>query len=506
MKTFSRVARPLSHHLAAFALLLLGGSAACGDDDASGDDDDDDGVVADAGPDAGGEPDGGEPDAGGVAPVDLVWVHGDIVEDERVQLAAYRPGTPTPAAPAVLLPATGSLAAFESPRFGSYSVSSDGRRVAFPADLDPASPAHFDLYVASVDGSNLRRVVDVEPPASVGKARLSPDGTFIAFTVHSEGPDNPLSISTARVVRSDAIDAVGVLVSPASPPDDVDDLVWADSTSIMVTGEFTESGVFELLITDVTQPTPTPTTLIGRDSIQADPAVVASIGVVFPILGSGGSILFRGVLDADNRTKLYRVAADGSGAAQVVASSEIPRTDGSGTFASIGQVGLSPDRSRIAFAADATPRVQDVWVMPVDGSAPAIQLTAGLVPPAAVNQRMELSPSQLIKWSRDGSAVAFAADYVTDNRFEPFVAPSEGGGQVRVGIVPSGASALAVAWSPDGTQLFLSADILAPDQNRAQLYVLEAATPDQVPALVFDVQPSGDVGADIQVSIASTAD
>ena len=153
------------------SLAVAVGGAACGDDDGSADgsDDDDDGddggTEADAGPgnpDAGpGSPDGATPDAAipdAAPPVTArIWVHGDVATNNRLQMASYDLGTPIPATPSVVLPPgdTGTLAAFSSFDSGAYDITVDGRTLTLPADVEMVG--RFDLYVASTDGTNLRR-------------------------------------------------------------------------------------------------------------------------------------------------------------------------------------------------------------------------------------------------------------------------------------------------------------------------------------------------------------
>ncbi|HTE56023.1 MAG TPA: hypothetical protein VK698_34465 [Kofleriaceae bacterium] len=500
-------------------LLLLAAvpAAACGDDDDSHDDDGDGTNQPDASvPDGGGTPDAATPDGGPLpdatpgddaapdfdaAPeVDaappgpgLVWVHGDMITNNRNQLAAVSIGAPLPAVPTVVLPAsdTGTLATFQSFNSGAYDISSNGQRVTMPADIDV--PDQFDLYAASVDGTNLIRVFAASGLADVGKARFSPDGTRIAFTADLETD----GVFGAYVVPSNAPDATPLLVSPAGANDDVDDLVWsADSSFIMVTGDFTEAGFFELLITDVTQTNPTPVTLVSRAEILS---TVAPAGVIQPIQGRGGSVLFKGRIAADDAIRLHRVATTGGSPVSVLPQSEIPRTDGT-TIATIGSVGLSPDGNQIAFGADETLNVYDLWAMPVSGGEPPTRLTTGLVPPGGEN-RINPDFGQPLKWRPDGLEIAFLANYGTLSKNEPFVAPLDGSGQRKlatIGPADPNADAEAVGWSPDGTQLYLVADHATP--NQIELFLLDPALADQEPTPVLAATSGGDLRGDITVS------
>jgi Tol biopolymer transport system component len=489
-------------------LAVAVGGAACGDDDGSADgsDDDgnDDGTEADAGPgkpdagpgnpDAAPTPDAAIPDA--APPVTArMWVHGDFATNNREQLGAYDLGTPIPASPSVILPPgpTGTLATFGSTNSGAYDVTVDGRTIAYPADVDLAG--RYDLYVASTDGTDIRRAVLVGDNARVAKARFSPDGSRIAFTADLA----VRGLFSAYVIDTDAVEGTPVQISPFDAIDDVDDLVWtADSSSVLITGDFTQAEYFELMMIDVTGASPSSTTLVSREQILA---TATAAGVHQPILGRNGRVLFKGRMDADNLVKLYVVDVDG-GNLGVLPMSQIPRTDGT-TIAEVASVGLSPDGDQLAFGADETIGAYDLWVVPTTGAPAApTRLTTGIVPPDSGTINPEFA--QPLKWRNDGLEIAFLADYATLNKNEPFVVPVddlEETGQrriVNIGPTVANSDATAVAWSPDGTQLFLVADHLV--GNEIELFVADPALTDGEAALVLDVVESGDLRGDLTIS------
>src|ERR671910_686245 len=67
---------------------------------------------------------------------------------------------------------------------GSDDFSRSGALVALPTDLEV--PGRYDLYAGPSDGSALNQVVAMTKNADVEKARVSPDGTLIAFTADLE--------------------------------------------------------------------------------------------------------------------------------------------------------------------------------------------------------------------------------------------------------------------------------------------------------------------------------
>jgi Tol biopolymer transport system component len=475
--------------------LLVAGAFACGDDD--GDDDDGGGGQLDAGPepDAGDDGDAGdgdagegdagtEPDAGPTGPAQ-VWFHGDFATNGRVQLGGYSVGGELPATAAPILPGgdTGQLATFQSVNSGAYDISRNGDVIAIPTDLEVAG--RFDLYVGPADGSSLNQAVVMTETADVAKARLSPNGALIAFTADLEVDGR----FDAYVVPADAVGATPTRVSPADAFDDVDDVVWSrDSSSFLITGEFTEAGFFELAVVDVTGAKPALTTLVARGDIAA---TAGASGAIQPLARRGNVVVFKGRMDDDNRIKLYTVDATGGGV-DVLPGSEIVREDD--TFASIGRTDASPNGESIAFAADTTEGIFDVYVIPSEGGT-AQPLTSGLT-------RGGPETGQPIKWRRDGQSVAFVADYTVAGKGEPWIAPVDGSGHRRlINMAPDspGIGCESVDWSPDGSQVFVVANYVLASED--ELFVLDAAATDQETAtLVLDTVEGGDLRFDLTVT------
>ena len=151
------------------------------------------------------------------------------------------------------------------------------------------------------------------------------------------------------------------------------------------------------MIVDVSDATPSSTTLVSREQILATTATAA--GVIQPILGRDGRVLFKGRLDADNVVKLYVVDTDG-GNLGVLPMSQIPRTDGT-TIAEVASVGLSPDGNQLAFGADETVGAYDLWVVPTSGAPAApTRLTAGIVPAADGRHQPGVRPAAQVAQRR----------------------------------------------------------------------------------------------------------
>ena len=115
-------------------------------------------------------------------------------------------------------------------------------------------------------------------------------------------------------------------------------------------------------------------------------------------------------------------------------------------FKTITEVAVSPDGSQATFTVRRTiladNRTQvDLWGVRTDGSRPARQLTD------------DRPGESALRWSRDGSRLAFLAD--RDGSRQVWVLPVDGGEAVRLTSHPE--SVAAFDWSPDGTHLAILA-------------------------------------------------
>src|SRR5512139_2779410 len=111
----------------------------------------------------------------------------------------------------------------------------------------------------------------------------------------------------------------------------------------------------------------------------------------------------------------------------------------------VGSPAVSPDGRWAVFPVsepsyDEKKEVQDLWIVPVDGSAPPLRLTGG--------RAGESSPA----WSPDGRRVAFTAKRDDDDVAQVYVLDvADGGEALRVSSSPL--AARAPRCSPDGRSL-----------------------------------------------------
>lgn len=132
---------------------------------------------------------------------------------------------------------------------------------------------------------------------------------------------------------------------------------------------------------------------------------------------------------------------------------------------------VSPDGRYVALTADATDdNINDVYVVPVDGSTPAVKVSSvGFV---IVPGTTFISASSL-QWAPDSSRIAWRGDFRADNVTELFTATPTGSQQAVNGpMVPNG-NVNSFIWSPDSTRLAYRAD-----QDTDNVLELYTAFPD----------------------------
>ena len=154
------------------------------------------------------------------------------------------------------------------------------------------------------------------------------------------------------------------------------------------------------------------------------------------LTSDGSRVVYMADQDVRFRSELYSVPVDGS-AAPVKLNPPLVSGGSVGTWVEsatlLPYVRLSPGGTRAVYLADqVTDEKWDLFSVPVDGSAAAVKLSAGIAS-SDVQPGFQLDPA--------GTHVYFLADAQSDEVFELFVAPIDGGpGRIKLSgtLVPGG--------------------------------------------------------------------
>jgi dipeptidyl aminopeptidase/acylaminoacyl peptidase len=179
--------------------------------------------------------------------------------------------------------------------------------------------------------------------------------------------------------------------------------------------------------------------LTRTDGIEAEPSWSPD----------GSRILFSRTFD--NRTDLWTINVDGTGATNLTAN--LPAT-----LSAIRNPAWSPDGGRIAFVA-AQGGQHHIWTMNVNGSNVAQLTTQGA---------FNVSPT----WSPSGDRIAFTEfnSATPENGWDVMIVAATGGSGVRLELA---GDQLNPVWSPDGRYLAVQGNNVA-GQGSQQLYTLRA--------------------------------
>jgi hypothetical protein len=511
-----------SSHLRVLAVLLLGASAtafaacAANESEATGTDDNQDSAVPpnlldasrtdsstgdfDAGgkdssavdsstTDAGPKDSGKDADAGidaavvDAGPTTPLFFLGDFAVNNTTQLG--RALVPSSSANPLVI-TTGALTAKQVVAFDALA---NGTKVVVAADLTVTG--RFDLVVANADGSGAVTLATMPATGGVTEIAISPDGTKVAYLADAEtdgaldayvvaiaGGAAPVRVSPARAAAVDTLDAQSI--------------GWSrDSVYLAVAGDFTVDKKNELYVVDTSVAVPAPVAALPESAIPASAATVGVSTSLRPVWTDGGKVCVKAELTGavPGTYRLYCAAADGTGFATPANFPALP--------AQLGSYGISPDGLTLAFSADVTmAAAYEIYTMKSDDSAAATRISAGNVVAVAGAVR-GASLYDPLRYSPDGTKIAFIADILVDNKNELYVIASDGATpEKRVALVGGAADAerdvQTFAWAPDSSTLALVCDQRA--NNDFEVFRLpNVTTADQVPVLVRGVVASGDV-------------
>jgi WD40 repeat protein len=376
-----------------------------------------------------------------------------------------------------------------------HLISPDGLRVVFEQD-DAAGPALFSVPIdRSLEPVRLHAPIGYERDVLSG-FELTSDSTRAVFVADLTVPGrfqlhvSPLDAATPPVK----------LLPPLLAGSDVDGALrlTSDDERVLVVADLVADDVFELWSAPLDPVSGGPVLRLSGTGVtggDVSRGVVRTTGTEldrplpqFELAPDGTRVVYRADQDTDEVFELWSVPLDASTPPVRLHASLAPDRD-------VPAFGfrITADSRRVVFVVEDGLGVARLWSAPLDGSAPALELSGPLVAGGGlwhsadgVALSFELSP--------DGRHVAWLADALTDEVFELFVRPVDGsrplrrlnrelppGGDVRpTEIVPAHAP---FAFSPDSRYVVYQAD--QDEDGVHELFVSSVAVlhvrPGQVP-------------------------
>lgn len=291
----------------------------------------------------------------------------------------------------------------------------------------------YGLYSAPSDGSALpSRIAGItEPRTGPGEFQISPDGSRVLYLA---GDQEPYQLFSAPIDGSSAaVELAGPHVTRF--------LVTADSTRVVFRGDLFVDQRFLLWSVPIA----------GGSALEENGTLPAARDVEqFVLTPDGTRAVYRADADVNNLYELY--------SALIGPASGVVKLNSQLVFG--GEVQpefqLAGGGSRVIYRADqATNGVFELFSVPVDGSASAVQVNQPLGPLRIVQSDFNVSP--------DGARVVYRANPSLDGTVQLFSAPSDGSGPVislTPALVTNGNVSAFPRISPDSAHVVYRADAL----------------------------------------------
>jgi hypothetical protein len=448
-----------------FLLLASFSLSACGPSDPAGDA----GSVNDAGPRADAFPrvdatpaDAALPSAdAGPASGSYAYYFGDFDVEDVYQVARVDLGNRVRS----ILPIAGLEGGGD---ITGLAISPDNGSIVVAGQNSPTSAPVLRLYPADGSGAGLELFAAADSDRLISALQFSPDGNWVAFLTDSE----IVGSKALHLVPVDASAAAKrVSLPPVGASQDVQSFRWAgDSVHIAFVGDLVTNNDDALWTVNATVISPTITEIVTTAELGG-----RDVGRLVAFDSSDRLYFVADFELADNQSRLYRSAIDGTGREQVAGTA---LTNGGGE-ASVGGFSMSPDGSHIAFASDSpTANLSQVFTLDLATTAPALVSNITTTPPPS----SERGPNffEPMRWSPDGSKLTMAADWPigedANNDFGAFVLPTSGspGGVGLAEATIGNGDVFAPAFSADSAQIVFRGDLLV--SNHSDLYLADDLT------------------------------
>jgi hypothetical protein len=434
---------------------------------------------------------GGGMGGGGAPPIlsEKVYFWGDVQTDAVHQAGSVEYPGPTTTLFALDALMTGNDIA-------SVAVSPDGTQIAVAGRDMMGGTYAINLYAADGTGTAVNLVTGGGPSVDFDLLAFSPDGAWLGYRADASVNDGyelwvvPTAGGTAKRVSQQINAAAQDVTTFAWQPD-----VSGNMKYIAYQGDCVTDGIFGEFTVEITANLPAP--------VNVTPAATnaMAVGSGVPQFDATGRVYFRGDLDVDNLFRIYRANIDGTMMMQVPGTALM---NGSGE-ASVGSLGMSPSRTRLAFGCDSpTSTNYQVHVLdlatnmavPVSNVAMAITTNSNIGPDFATP----------IAWSPDETRLAARADWPlngdsNNDDWSAYVFPSSGNpGGVRLFHVPQGTNqdVETLVFTRNSARLFVRGDLVVNNDN-ILVSTTDFTSADQDATMVTEVDPptGGDVNGTV---------
>ncbi|RMH18792.1 MAG: choice-of-anchor D domain-containing protein [Acidobacteria bacterium] len=322
-----------------------------------------------------------------------------------------------------------------------FQISPDGRWVVYVATADEGDVS--ELFSVPIDGGP---AIKLNPPlVAGGDVRAAAGGMDLPFQI---SPDSRRVVYLADQQADQVFELFSVPIDggpatrlnppPRHPQGDVRGgqahpfRISPDGRRVVYVADFDVDEVFELFSVPIDGGRVTqlnPLLAGGRGDVRGD--------VPHPFLISPDStrVVYLADQEADEVVELYSVAIDGGGRVKLnptpVAEGDVRGADPKAVEAFL----ISPDSTRVVYLADQeTDEVFELFSVPIDGG-PAIKLNPTLAGGRGDVRGPEQGMPNPFVVSPDSRWVAYVADQETDSVFELFSVPIDGGPAIKLNPV-----------------------------------------------------------------------
>ena len=375
----------------------------------------------------------------------------------------------------------------------TMAFSPNGKKLAISgSDTSSAKPV---LNVYAGDGSGAPTTLATAPTVNqkITSVAFSPDGKWVAFLAEIDLNNQ----SSIYVTKADGSMATPKRINPMPTVTtlNVSSFRWAKSADaahayLAYTGDLVTDGVYDAWTYDAVVGG-APVELIAQSKLMKGQAVAPEI----VDWDKAGKVYLKSNHEVASAYRLYRANADGTGFEQVPATK---LTNGMGE-SSIGNFAISPDGSKIAFAADApSQHLYQVYAGPIGMAAIAV---SNLQTVATTTDRGPSFFSPMV-WSPDQKLIGVVADWQLkmsdiDNAFNAFVLPADKAGGVR--LFPGSAVATQdideARFSSNSARIFATGDLAI--DNGTELYSTADFTTADQPLNMVTAQNVADANHDV---------